>query len=59
MPNPNNKKRVPCKYPMSLFYNYEDEIPPNTRVSTPDDCEKCKKDCDVKHCLITGEEQSL
>ena len=45
---------TPCKYPLSLFYNYKDEIPQNTRVSTPEDCEKCDtEDCDIKHCLIT------
>lgn len=34
--------RVKCSYPMNLFYVYEDEVPPNTRVSTPEDCELCK-----------------
>ncbi len=36
-----NKNRIQCKYPMSEFYAYEDEVPSNTRVSTPEDCEKC------------------
>ena len=53
MPN-KNKKRVPCKYPMNLFFNYEDEVPSKTRVSTPEDCEICKvEDCEEKYCLIT------
>ena len=47
------KKRELCKYPMSEFYIYEDEVPEGTRVSTPEECEKCDdEDCDVKHCLI-------
>ena len=40
---------------MSEFYTYEDEIPEGTRVSTPEDCEKCEgmKGCeDSKHCLF-------
>jgi hypothetical protein len=52
------EERKKCKYPMSEFYIYEDEVPPNTRVSTPEDCEKCDgmgEDCceDAKFCLIT------
>lgn len=52
------EKRVKCSHPMSLFYNYEDEIPENTRVSTPKDCEECEgmPGCDeVGFCLIDGD----
>ncbi len=50
-----NKQRIRCKYPMSQFYNYEDEIPKGTRVSTSEDCERCElENCnDGKHCLIS------
>jgi len=56
------KERKRCSYPMSKFYIYEDEVPPNTRVSTPEDCEGCDgledgdgNNCceDEHHCLIT------
>lgn len=49
-------KRIPCPAPMNQFYNYMDEVPDGTRVSTPEDCEKCEdKNCfPVKHCLIGG-----
>ena len=47
-----DKKRIPCKYPMSNFYNFEDEIPKGTRVSTPEECEKCQECCDEPYCLI-------
>lgn len=41
------------KYPMSEFYNFEDEVPENTKVSTVADCEACDEtDCDIRHCLI-------
>jgi hypothetical protein len=46
------KKRIPCIYPMNEFYNFEDEVPKNARVSTPEDCEKCDNECDLKHCLM-------
>ena len=48
------KKRIPCKYPMSDFYNFEDEVLKGERVSTADDCEDCDSDdCEnTKHCLI-------
>ena len=55
-------KRKRCDYPMSEFYTYEDEVPANERVSTPEDCEGCdglenadgENTCEaVKHCLIT------
>jgi hypothetical protein len=53
MKNKNNKN-IPNINPMSSFYVYEHEIPPNTRVSNSDDCEKCdNKYCDIKYCLIT------
>jgi hypothetical protein len=40
---------------MNEKYNFEDEVPENTKVSTPEDCESCDEtDCDVRHCL-TGE----
>ena len=49
------KERIKCKYPMSLFYNYKDEVTPNTRVSTFDDCKRCEEmDCCIAHCLIKG-----
>jgi len=47
------KKRIPCTYPMNDFYNFEDEVPKGSRVSTIEDCESCEcKDCDLRHCLI-------
>ena len=50
--------RKRCKYPMSEFYIYEDEVPDNIRVSTIEDCIKCdgmgEDSCeDARHCLIT------
>ena len=51
--------RKKCTYPMSKFYIYEDEVPADTRVSTPEDCEECDVDynCeDAKHCLIVDVE---
>jgi hypothetical protein len=55
--------RIKCKYPMSEFYVYEDEIPPNTRVSSNADCKGCygfnNDNCDgfkcsnSEFCLIT------
>lgn len=50
-----NRHRIKCAYPMSEFYIYQDEVPDNVRVSTPEDCEKCEemKGCeDSKHCLF-------
>ena len=51
------KERVPCKYPMNLFYNYKDEVPEGTRVCTEQDCEHCDfeicgSDSGCKYCLI-------
>jgi hypothetical protein len=43
--------RQRCKYPMSEFYNFEDEVPDGARVSTSDDCEACEEECDLSHCL--------
>lgn len=53
------EQRQRCKYPMSEFYNFEDEVPVNTRLSTPEDCEDCDNlnifDCiETGHCLIEG-----
>jgi hypothetical protein len=46
-------KRIPCTYPMNEFYNFYDEVPIGSRVSTPEDCEACDEtDCDLRHCLI-------
>lgn len=45
--------RIPCKYPLSDFYQYMDEVQKGDRVSTTEDCEKCEEDCENKHCLIT------
>jgi len=46
-------KRVRCTYPMSDFYTYMDEVPKGTKISTPEDCEKCEEeDCDMKYCLF-------
>ena len=48
--------RKKCAYPMSKFYNFEDEVPNNERVSTLEDCEKCEamNGCDEnRHCIIT------
>ena len=48
-----DKQRQRCKYPMSEFYNFEDEVPNGSKVSTVKDCEECEcKDCDLRHCLI-------
>jgi hypothetical protein len=48
--------RIRTKYPMSEFYTYEDEVPANERVCTPEDCEKCDgfdgEECEDRHCLI-------
>jgi len=53
---PENRKL--CKYPMSQFYIYEDQVPDGDRVCTPEDCEKCmEENCDDKHCLISGEHE--
>ena len=49
-------ERKKCKFPMSKFYIYEDEVPKNERVSTVEDCIKCDymASCgDTKHCLIS------
>lgn len=45
-------KRKRCDYPLSDFYNFEDEVPNGTRVSTLDDCCDCADDCGECHCLI-------
>jgi hypothetical protein len=37
---------------MSEFYNFEDEVPKGSKVSTVDDCEDCADDCGERHCLI-------
>ena len=37
---------------MSNFYNFEDEVPADTRVSTDADCALCQDDCSIKYCLI-------
>ncbi len=47
---PEERKR--CKYPMSQFYNFEDDVPAGARVSTHNDCEACEEDCNLSHCLI-------
>jgi hypothetical protein len=47
------KERQRCRYPMSEFYNFEDEVLDGDRTSTPDDCEKCmEENCDNRYCLI-------
>lgn len=45
--------RVHCPHPLSLFYDFMDEVPNNTRVSNNTDCQKCSEDCDSRYCLIT------
>lgn len=47
--------RKRCTYPMSQFYIYEDEVPKDERLSTPEDCEKCEViGCnDGVHCLVS------
>jgi len=51
--------REKCKYPMSKFYIYVDEIPENVRISGCEDCIKCddmaccQDGNDGRHCLIT------
>jgi len=35
--------RQKCKYPMSEFYIFEDEVPDGYRISTPDDCIGCER----------------
>jgi hypothetical protein len=53
-----DKDWVRCRYPMNMFYNFEQEVPANTRVSRPSDCEKCmEENCDDKHCLIVGKHE--
>jgi hypothetical protein len=48
-----DKERKRCKYPMSQFHNFEDEVPAGARVSTADDCKACDdEDCEMSHCLI-------
>lgn len=42
-----------CEYPLSDFYTYVEDVPPNVRVSSTADCETCKEDCEDKHCIIT------
>lgn len=55
-----NKQRKRCTYPMSLFHNFEDEVPRNARLSTPEDCEDCEEGSiingcnDSRLCLIEG-----
>ena len=51
-----NKDRKLCKYPMSIFYTYEDEVPENTRVCSMADCESCDEQCEKRVCLITENE---
>ena len=49
-------ERKKCKFPMSKFYIYEDEVPKNVRVTTVEDCIKCDDmaSCgDTKHCLVS------
>ena len=49
------KEQKKCKYPMSQFYIYEDDVPEGTRVSTIKDCIECDdiEFCqDATHCLI-------
>ncbi len=48
--------KTPCEYPMSNFYTYQKDVPPNVRVSTPEDCESCEEYCTVKNCIITENE---
>ena len=45
-------KRKRCLYPLSDFYNFEDEVPADTRVSTVADCAGC--DSPNEYCLDTG-----
>ena len=50
-------KRKLCKFPMSQFYIYEDEVPEGSRVSTASDCIICDGmaeciDADTTHCII-------
>ena len=47
-----DKERIRCKYPMSKFHNFEDEVLKGEKVSTLEDCEDCAKDCGKLHCLI-------
>jgi len=42
---------------MNKFYNFEDEVPKGTKVSTPLDCLECCEECYEQYCLI--EEPSL
>lgn len=52
-----SEERKECSYPMSDFYNFEDEIPTDTRVSTVNDCKDCAEPnefcLDTGHCLIS------
>jgi hypothetical protein len=36
---------------MNKFHNFEDEVLKGERVSTIKDCEVCKDECDLRHCL--------
>ena len=51
--NDTNKKRIPCPFPINEFYNFEDEIPEGTRISTSKDCENCCEECYDRYCLIS------
>jgi len=55
MANSTKPVKTLCTYPMSLFYIYQEDVPPNTRVCTLEDCKKCKDKVfdDCKYCLIT------
>ena len=46
-------ERKECIYPMNEFYNFEDEVPYGSRVSTSKDCKECEEiSCDLRYCLI-------
>jgi hypothetical protein len=50
------EKKARCTWPLNQFYLYEEDVPKDTRISTPEDCEKCadKYSCgDGRYCLIT------
>jgi len=55
LPQGENEDRVRCTYPMSNFYNFEDEVPAGTRVSTTADCEACSDECGLRYCLFQDE----
>lgn len=47
-----NRNREHCPSPLNKFYRYLDEVPEGARVSTSEDCETCRRECNNAMCLI-------